>query len=144
MPGRRSLEVGEYYAHPRNDFWPIIFSLLQTPQPQSYQARIDEIKKRGIALWDVLATCTRENSADQTIACPETHDFEQLFVDFPGIQAVFFNGRKAEEIFQAQGFSLPPGTISSYLPSTSPAHTLIRTDKLKAWKMILNYLPEVK
>ncbi len=140
MPGQVSLEKREYYAHPRNDFWPIIFSLLQLPLPFDYQKRQDLILKRGIALWDVLKTCQRNGSSDSSIRAGELNDFSTLFNRNNSIRAVFFNGKKAGDLFNTRGGYLPRGTNSFYLPSSSPAHTISRREKLEAWKRILVYL----
>ena len=52
LPGRRSLEAGEYYAHPQNAFWPIMTSLFAVTG--DYHQRCEGLKEHRIALWDVL------------------------------------------------------------------------------------------
>lgn len=140
MPGKISLEKREYYAHPRNDFWPIIFSLFHLSSPLDYQKKQDLILKRGIALWDVLKTCQRSGSSDSAIRAGELNDFPMLFKRYNSIRAVFFNGKKAGDLFTTGKGYLPGGIKSFYLPSSSPAHTISRREKLEAWKRILVYL----
>lgn|GEM_PF-4451971 len=36
LPGEKSLQLQEYYAHPQNQFWRIICSILNEPMPNSY------------------------------------------------------------------------------------------------------------
>src|SRR5437868_8498915 len=68
LPGEESLRRGEYYAHPRNLFWPIVFALFgETPTPV-YADRVRFITAHNIALWDVCASAQRVASADTTIA----------------------------------------------------------------------------
>lgn len=140
MPGEISLEKRQYYGNSRNDFWPMVFTLLQKPLPQSYNQRIEIILKRGIALWDVLENCRREGSSDSKIREGQPNDFAKLFAHYPGLRAVFFNGKKAGDLFRNPGITLPPGVKSFYLPSSSPAHTITREEKIGAWKRILIFL----
>ncbi len=140
MPGKISLEKRQYYANARNDFWPIIFSLLQMSLPESYDQRLDLILGKGIALWDVLQSCRREGSSDNAIRQGKSNGFAKLFTQYPGLRAVFFNGKKAGELFGRFNKPLPPDVKSFYLPSSSPAHTITRREKMEAWKRILNFL----
>ncbi|MBL1259482.1 MAG: transposase, partial [Thiotrichaceae bacterium] len=39
MPGQASLDATQYYAHPRNAFWPIICRLLNAEPEISYEQR---------------------------------------------------------------------------------------------------------
>lgn len=136
MPGAASLAAGEYYAHPQNGFWPIMGALIGAGSDLDYPARLDLLKRRGIALWDVLQTCERAGSLDSAIRAEIPNDFEWLFRACPDIRAVFFNGQKAAASFRRfvlpvlTGFSLP----LMVLPSTSPAHAGMRfEEKLAIW-----------
>ncbi|MFT4592099.1 MAG: TDG/mug DNA glycosylase family protein, partial [Gammaproteobacteria bacterium] len=57
MPGQRSLAEMQYYAHPRNAFWPIMGSLFNAGPEISYAHRLDRLREHHIALWDVLQFC---------------------------------------------------------------------------------------
>ena len=48
MPGIASLEAGEYYAHPRNAFWPIMGALFGAGRDLPYAERIARLKAAGV------------------------------------------------------------------------------------------------
>lgn len=50
MPGGHSLRLGEYYAHPRNRFWPIMAELCGFDAALAYPQRLEALKSSGIAL----------------------------------------------------------------------------------------------
>ncbi|MCK5083508.1 MAG: DNA-deoxyinosine glycosylase, partial [Candidatus Omnitrophica bacterium] len=62
MPGVRSLEAGEYYAYSQNQFWRIIAELLKCDLPVTYAQKKKMLLENRIALWDVVASCTRKGS----------------------------------------------------------------------------------
>lgn len=141
MPGVKSLEFQEYYAHPQNHFWKIIYSLFDTHYETKYDKRIGFLKSRGIALWDVLESCHRPGSADSDIKNEKLNDFEALFKTYPNIKAILFNGTKAYETFRKNiGFNGFNSITFKKLPSTSPAFTQKFERKLKEWSLILNYI----
>lgn len=39
MPGVKSLEDAQYYAHPRNAFWPILFDIFGETPSQDYERK---------------------------------------------------------------------------------------------------------
>ena len=65
LPSERSIAVGEYYAHPRNAFWPIMRELVGARG--SYAERCTALVEAGIALWDVLKRSERPGSLDSDI-----------------------------------------------------------------------------
>lgn len=67
MPSEQSLAVNQYYGHPRNAFWKIIFSVLETPFATNYEQRKSVLLDYRIALWEVLEACVREGSLDSAI-----------------------------------------------------------------------------
>jgi TDG/mug DNA glycosylase family protein len=146
MPSRESLARQQYYAHPRNAFWPIITSLLGIPDPD-YPARVKRVRSRGVAIWDVLQACFRPGSLDSAIDDRSLvpNDFQPFFRRHPGLRKVFFNGAKAESIYlkkvlpglDAAAAALP----RQRLPSTSPAHAgMTLEQKTAAWRIILEEL----
>lgn len=146
MPGKESLRAGQYYAHSRNAFWTIMGDLIGAEPALPYDARARILKSAGIALWDVLASCTRHSSMDADIDADSmcANDFVSFFAKHPGITHVFFNGSMAEQCFHKHVRplleSLPGQRPLHYqrLPSTSPAHaSMSYRQKLKAWKVIL-------
>jgi hypoxanthine-DNA glycosylase len=144
MPGRRSLEARQYYAHRQNAFWRILGALLGFEPSAPYAARVRALKAARIAVWDVLHSCEREGSLDASIEAEIANDFERFFRAHPRLRQVFFNGAKAEVSFRRHvrpglGRALR-GRVLRYtrLPSTSPAHAALPfARKLAAWRAIL-------
>ncbi len=95
LPGRLSLERGEYYANAQNVFWKIVAT--QIPDlPPEYASRVAAIIEQNVAIWDVLAAATRSGSLDADIsddAIP--NNFRALFHSHPHIQLIAFNGATA-------------------------------------------------
>jgi TDG/mug DNA glycosylase family protein len=146
MPGKVSLLAGQYYAHRRNAFWPIMGDLIGAAPTLPYEARIQILKSSGIALWDVLASCTRHSSMDADIEadsiCP--NDFTSFFLKHQDITHVFFNGSMAEKCFHKHVLPLLEPMLENRplhfqrLPSTSPANASVQYEqKLGAWNAIL-------
>lgn len=142
MPGLASLAAGQYYAHPRNAFWPIMARLLRFDPALDYAGRVAALQGAGIALWDVLQSCTRPGSLDADIdpASQVSNDFAGFLAAHPTITALFFNGATAESCFRRAVLpTLPAGAPPGRrLPSTSPAHAALSVEqKLAAWQIIL-------
>jgi double-stranded uracil-DNA glycosylase len=143
LPGQRSLQMQQYYAHPHNAFWKLIAAIFDAEGTSTYAQRVKLLKKNRIALWDVLEAAERPGSLDSSIvhASALVNDFAKFFRAHPRIDRVFFNGRKAEEMYRR--CVLPTlGEEFSYirydgLPSTSPAHAgMTFAKKLDRWSRI--------
>ena len=140
IPGAKSLEMKQYYAHPQNKFWKIIFEILEEEFTTDYAARISMLKKHNIALWDVIDSCERKGSLDADIRNEEANQISKLLEEYPNIQAIFCNGQKSFKNLQkllGKDFRVP--VIA--LPSTSPAHASLKyEEKVLSWRKILNSL----
>lgn len=134
MPGEESLRRAEYYAHPRNLFWPIVFALFGDTLSAIYAERLAFVQAQGIALWDVVASGQRLASADSTIAGELPNAIHNLLDSHPGIRAVAFNGSGARRLYDRH-FTRRPALLYLALPSTSPAHARLGfAEKLACWK----------
>jgi hypoxanthine-DNA glycosylase len=136
FPGAASLAAGQYYAHPRNLFWPILSVLTGEPLAElPYADRLPRLLAHRIGLWDVLGACEREGSLDANIRKPAANDFARLRELCPELRTVGFNGQAAAKFapqFEANGYR----TVQ--LPSTSPAHAALSFDeKLAAWRTLV-------
>lgn len=143
MPGVASLRAGQYYAHPRNLFWRILGELLGMDPGMPYTDRVGVLASAGIALWDVLKSCSRAGSLDSAIEKDSIipNDFATFFARHPQVRRVYFNGSTAERCYRRLVLPLLPAGSPAYerLPSTSPAHAAISyTDKLTAWRVIID------
>jgi double-stranded uracil-DNA glycosylase len=138
LPGEESLRRQQYYAHPRNLFWPILYALFGEGAPASpdYAARLRFAVEHGIALWDVVAAGEREASADSTIRGEVPNAIHDLLDAHPAIRAVAFNGTGARRLYERH-FSRRPGLTYLALPSTSPAHARLGfAEKLASWRAL--------
>lgn len=147
MPGRASLDAGAYYAHPRNDFWPILASLLAFDAAADYAVRVEALRRRGVGVWDVLQSCERAGSLDAAIVPGSVviNDFADWFRRHPQTRAVLCNGGTALRSFQRWVQPTLPASLAGLkvhsLPSTSPAHAAMRfAEKRRAWSVLLDYL----
>ncbi len=144
MPGRASLAAQQYYAHPRNAFWPIIEAVLGIDRKLPYAQRCRQLIAHDIAVWDVLQSCFRPGSLDADIdpASILPNDFAAFFAHHPHIRRVCFNGATAQQVFRRQVLpSLPAGRLPEMirLPSTSPAHAGMRLEqKIAHWAPCLD------
>ena len=142
MPGKASLQAGQYYAHPRNSFWRIIAAIAGFDPAAPYQERLDGLMRARIALWDVLHSCVRPGSADSAIrnGTRVPNDFRAFFHAHSGIRLVCFNGAEAEQSFRRYVLPGLGGRPIRYLrlPSTSPAYAVLSFEqKLEAWRAAL-------
>ena len=135
MPGIRSLEENQYYAHPRNSFWPILFDIFNEERTDDYEKKKALIRARRLALWDAAAVCEREGSLDSNMKDIVYSDFPSLYAKCPEICAVLCNGGTAHALFMKSGAA---GERKVYrMPSTSPAYTMAYAKKLAAWRTAL-------
>lgn len=147
LPGVLSLQAGQYYAHPRNAFWPIVVELLGVAPMPGYRQRAALLKRQRIALWDVLQQATRPGSADAAIdsASAVPNAFAPFFAAHPTIECVAFNGRAAAELYRRHVLPALPASRPPLryivLPSTSPAHAALDARaKLRRWSVLRDEL----
>ena len=144
MPGVQSLEKQQYYGHPRNHFWPIITGIIGVEVPEYYEERVALVRENGIGLWDVIKMCERKGSLDSNIRAEVPNDFEQLFMQYPQIEAIVFNGTKAFSVFKKHiGLDVLSAREVFQMPSTSPVPGRFNKtfeQKLQIWSQISKYL----
>lgn len=135
FPGEASLTAKQYYAHPRNQFWPLLSEVLAeqlTALP--YAERLLRLQAHAIGLWDVIAACEREGSLDAAIRHPQSNDFASLKQRCPQLTRVCFNGKTSGKF--APAFA-DAGFETVVLPSSSPANAQLSfAQKLAFWQSI--------
>jgi double-stranded uracil-DNA glycosylase len=140
LPGVRSLQAQQYYAHPRNAFWPIMAALCGFDPSIPYTDRITQLALRGVALWDVVKSGVRVGSLDSSLQ-RETivvNDLAQLLAQSQ-LRVIVCNGGVAARLFKAQRYSFAAMVLQ--LPSTSPAFAAKTfAQKLEAWRVLESYL----
>lgn len=141
MPGVESLRRAQYYAHPRNAFWPIVGDLFGFDSERPYEERVTALRAARVALWDVLAHCVRPGSLDADIRDEVPNDLPGFLAEHAGVHTIAFNGQKAATAFEKHVAPAIPERLPDLwlerLPSTSPAHaSLSRADKLERWRVV--------
>jgi hypoxanthine-DNA glycosylase len=133
FPGVASLAAGQYYAHPRNHFWPILGAIWGIDlRALPYRERLAEVRRRGLGIWDVYAQCRREGSLDSAIEAAVPNDLASLRRRAPQLQAVAHNGGESA---RAMAVTRALGLAVVRLPSTSPANASWSFErKLAAWR----------
>lgn len=136
LPGDRSLREGRYYAHPTNQFWKLVGTLVETDLTMlDYESRLTVLAKRGIGLWDVVSAARREGSADHAIRDATHNPIGGLKRDYPLLRAIGFNGGRAAE----DGLRLLAGAkdLSLHaLPSSSGLSRMPLAEKARIWSQL--------
>ncbi|HEU5296025.1 MAG TPA: DNA-deoxyinosine glycosylase [Burkholderiaceae bacterium] len=135
FPSEASLAAAQYYAHPRNQFWTILSTLWDVDlRALTYARRLGEVRRRGLGIWDVYASCRREGSLDSAIEDAVPNDLASLVVRLPRLSAIAHNGGESARTMKWTR-TLAPNVVR--LPSSSPANaswSLAR--KVQAWREV--------
>lgn len=136
LPGDLSIAKDQYYAHPQNRFWKVLFALFEQEFTSDYSERIKLLHQQQIALWDVCASAIRPGSMDTDISEVIPNTIPQLLAENPAISNVIFNGQKAQKLFEKY-FKKQENLNYITLPSTSPANAQFSIEKLlQHWEII--------
>jgi hypoxanthine-DNA glycosylase len=135
FPSAASLAAGQYYAHPRNQFWTILSTLWETDlRALAYAQRLDEVRRHGLGIWDVYASCRREGSLDSAIRAAEANDLAGLVRRLPQLRAIAHNGGESA---RAMALTRTLAGEVVRLPSTSPANASWPLQrKVDAWRAL--------
>jgi len=146
LPGARSLELQQYYAHGRNRFWRLMEKIVGVPAAVPYAERVARLMEGGVGLWDTLEACARDGSLDSKITNAKANDLAALLGDHPSVAAIALNGAKAAAVYDRQISGTLSGVVSEdlcvmRLPSTSPANARAGFETLLAeWQQIRPWL----
>lgn len=150
LPGVASLQAAQYYAHPRNQFWPMMQQLFGVANNLPYVQRIDTLQQAKVALWDLIAVAERRGSLDSAIrpGSVQLNDLATLLQELPDLRAVWLNGTAAAKSWQQlckAGMQVPVSVQVYPLPSTSPAHAAMSfAEKLILWQRACHAIAEQK
>lgn len=137
LPSKVSLERQQYYGHPQNKFWRIIYALYGGSYEDSYEARVSFAKEYHIAVWDVCFTAVRPGSLDADISEEQPNRIEEFLVQYPSITTIVFNGKKAKQLF-FKYFKEKESIKYLTLLSTSPANAAFSFEqKIEDWRQIV-------
>jgi len=135
FPSAASLAAAQYYAHPRNQFWTILSTLWSVDlRALPYAARLAEVRRSGLGIWDVYASCRREGSLDSAIEEAVPNDLAALVATLPRLSAIAHNGGESA---RAMRWTRTLARHVVQLPSSSPANaswSLAR--KVDAWRAV--------
>jgi len=144
MPGVASIRAAAYYAHPRNQFWPIVAALYGIDARSPYAERVAGLIRARVAVWDVLGQCARAGSLDAAIELNSAvaNDLGKFLRAHRAIDHIVFNGGLARQHFRRQwetaALAARPNLHLLALPSTSPANASWSYEKkLESWRQAL-------
>lgn len=135
FPSVKSREAGFFYGHPQNRFWRVCAAVFSDAVPETIEEKKRFILSHGLALWDVIASCDIEGSADSSIRGALPNDIG-VILQGAGIRRIFVNGKTAEKLYHQ--YLYPKYHIPAVaLPSTSPANASWSLERLiVAWRLI--------
>lgn len=142
IPGVASLQAVQYYAHPRNAFWPIMADYFSFAVDLAYEQRLACLTEKRVALWDVLQRCVRTGSLDSAIEADtiKINPIDRLIASYPSVKGILLNGGKAHQEFRkAFPELINSKTLSvQVMPSTSPAYASMSfSEKKIRWHQAL-------
>ncbi len=133
FPSVKSREIQFFYGHPQNRFWKVIANVLDCKVPTTIDEKKCILLQNGVAVWDVIASCSIVGSSDTSIKDVVVNDFSKILSESK-VTSIYVNGTKAYELYHKYA-EKETGIKAVKLPSTSPANAAWNLDRLcKAWK----------
>ena len=137
LPSKVSLERQQYYGHPQNKFWKIIYALFEEDYQEDYNRKVDFAREQHIAIWDVCHTAVRPGSLDAHISAEAPNRIDEILLKLPSLSLIAFNGKKAEQLF-FKYFKKKEEISYVTLLSSSPANAVYSfVQKQEDWKKII-------
>lgn len=135
FPSVKSRQAMFFYGHPQNRFWKVISAVCENKEPKTIEEKRQFLLSHHIALWDVIASCDIEGSADSSIKNVKANDLSPI-LNNANIRQIYVNGKTAERYYNL--YIRPTlGRDAICLPSTSPANATWSVKKLiDAWRVI--------
>ena len=131
LPGKKSLELNQYYGHARNRIWKILSHLTGSDIPITYQQKKELLCNNKIGFWDVAHSAHSEGRLDSNIKDESPNDIEGLIKNYDSIKVIRFNGKKSEKMFYKY-FTENLEIKYVPLPSTSPGNMAISFEDICA------------
>ncbi len=125
FPSVMSRTEGFYYGNPQNRFWKTVCGYFGECAPRNIDEKKDFLKRRKIALWDVVISCEIVGSKDASIRKEQVADIPSL-LNRSKIKTIFCNGNKSFELLEREFPALLK--ITKKLPSTSPANPRFKAE----------------
>lgn len=139
FPSVKSRENNFYYGHPQNRFWKVTAGVLGVKVPETIEEKRTMLLDHGIAIWDVIESCTIHGSSDSSIRDVVVNDFSEILAH-SSVKKIYVNGGKAYELYEKYAKE-KTGIPAIKLPSTSPANAAWKVDRLiEAWMCIMESL----
>ena len=137
FPSVKSREAQFFYGHPQNRFWKVTSAVFDVQEPHTIEEKKDFLLSRGIAVWDVIASCDITGSSDSSIKNVVPNDLSQI-LKVADIRTIFVNGKTAEKFYNKYVKDVI-GREAVCLPSTSPANATWSLERLtEAWEQLIN------
>lgn len=135
FPSVKSREQGFFYGHPQNRFWRVLAAVYGNEVPQTVEEKKEFLLRNGVAVWDVIASCEIQGSADSSIKDVVPTDLSEVLAQAP-VRRIYVNGKKAEQLYRKYQVK-QTGIEAVCLPSTSPANAAWGMERLvEAWQVI--------
>ncbi len=135
FPSVKSREAAFFYGHPQNRFWRVLAAVLEEETPQTVEEKRSMLLRRGVALWDVIASCEIAGSSDASITNIVPNDLSRILTTAP-VRRIFCNGGTAHRFYRR--YDEARFGPAQPLPSTSPANARQSADELTGvWRAAL-------
>lgn len=137
FPSVKSREQMFFYGHPQNRFWRVLAALLSSSVPETIEEKKRLLDRYGIALWDVIGSCSIRGSSDASITNVVPNNLEPILRNY-AIERIYVNGKTAAYFYDR--FQKPLTQREAIvLPSTSPANAQFSLGKLILEWSIIQY-----
>lgn len=119
FPSVKSREISFYYGNKQNRFWRTVCGFFGEDIPSTTEGKKEFLLRRNIALWDMVASCEINGSADASIKNAKLADLQVIFKKAK-IVKILLNGTLAYDLFVEK---YKDAAIEyQKMPSTSPAN----------------------